>query len=242
MIKWKLICLTAVILFSVTDEVKAGDNSPVYPDAGSWNTFSISYALNKKFALLFTEELRLRENYSRLNLFYTNLGVEYKANKYFKTSLVYRWIDKYLDNDNFSFRHRLMWDATIKYPYKNFTLSYRHRLQVEGRNLLSSMSGFIPEWYSRSKFELSYKITEKLGTYIATEFRYQIHDPRSIESEGTWHRIRYQGGFDYELTDRSKCGVYYLIQHEWNVSSPENLYITGLEYSLSLKREPKAKN
>jgi len=86
---------------------------------------------------------------------------------------------------------------------------------------------------------LSYNITEKLGAYIGVEFRYQIHDPRNMESENTWHRMRYQGGLDYEFTTKSKFGVYYLIQREWNVSSPENIYITGLEYSLSLKRRSK---
>ena len=81
MVKWKLICLIAVALLLVTDEVKGKDNSLMYSDAGSWNTFSISYAFNKKLALLFTEELRLKENYSRLNLFYTNVGVEYTSTR-----------------------------------------------------------------------------------------------------------------------------------------------------------------
>ena len=231
----KLSTLLAGMFISM--HMHAGGNSPVYPDAGSWNTFAVSYGLNKNFALLFTEELRLRENYSRLNLFYTNLGVEFKMNRYFKTSLVYRWIDKYQDEDVFSFRHRIMWDATVKFPYKKFTLAYRHRLQIEARNLQSSESGFMPETYSRNKFELSYDINDRLGTYISAELRYQFHDPRNIESEGTWHRSRFQGGFDYELSASSKCGIYYLIQREYNVSTPENLYITGLEYSLSLRRK-----
>ncbi len=218
-----------------------GSNSPVYADAGSWNTFSVSYSLNKKFAFLFTEEMRLRENYGRLNLFYTNLGVEYKANKYFKTSLVYRWIDKYQDDNTFSYRHRLMWDATIKYPYKKFTVSYRHRLQIESRNLQSSESGKVPEWYSRNKFEISYDATKKLSPYFSAEFRYQLHDPRSIESDATWHRTRWTGGIDYQFSSKSKFGVYYLIQREWNVVAPENLYITGLEYALSLKKKAKSK-
>ena len=237
MMKCKLTCLLAVILLSASKQVHADGVSPVYPDAGSWNTFSISYSLNKKFSLLFTEELRLRENYSRLNLLYTNLGVEYKANRYFKTSLVYRWINKYMDEDAFSFRHRLMWDATLKYPYKKFTLAYRHRLQVEGRNLQSSESGFMPEWYSRNKLDLSYNLNKKVSPYISAEFRYQIRDPRNFESDGTWHRTRLQAGIDYEYSKKSKFGIYYLMQFEYNVSAPENLYITGLEYSLSLKRK-----
>jgi hypothetical protein len=230
--------LTSLILLFVLSLIALNarsQSSPYYPDAGSWNTFSVNYALNTKVTLLFTEELRLRENYSRLNLFYTNLGVEYKFNKFIKSALVYRWIDKYLDDDRFSFRHRFMWDATIKYPYRKFAVSYRHRLQVEGRNFQSSEAGFMPEWYSRNKIEISYNIKKKFSPYFATEFRYQIHDPRSIESDHLWHRDRYQLGLDYTYNKKNKFGIYYLIQREYNVSSPENLYITGLEYSLSLK-------
>lgn len=211
--------------------------SPVYPDAGHWNTFAVSYGLTKHVSVLFTEECRIRENYARLNLFYTNIGIEYKANKYLKTSLVYRWIDKYVDENQFSYRHRLMWDATVKYPYNAWSFSYRHRLQVENRNIYSSESGVVPEWYSRNKFEVSYALNSKFSPYISGEFRYQLHDPRNLESDHTWHRTRWQGGVDYEYSKSSKFGVYYLIQKEYNVSAPENIYITGLEYSLTLNKQ-----
>jgi len=211
-------------------------NSPGYSDAGSWNTFNIDYRINKKFTILFTEELRFRENYSRLNLFYTNLGIEYKANKYLKTALVYRWIDKFTDENNFSYRHRLSWDVVAKYPYKKFGVSYRHRLQSELRNINSAETGKVPEWYSRSKFELNYSLTKKLTPYISCEFRYQISDPRNIESDATWHRTRWQGGVDYQYTNKSKFGIYYLYQFEYNVPIQEKLFITGLEYSLSLNK------
>lgn len=210
---------------------------PVYPDAGSWNTLSISYGLTKKISFVFAEELRIKENYSRINLFYTNVGFEYKWNKFLKTSIVYRNTQKYRDDNRFSFRHRLMWDVTVKYPiHKKMDLSYRHRLQVENRDINSSSDGYLPEWYSRNKVELTYKINKKLSPYISAELRYQIHDPRSVNSDKTWHRNRYQGGFDYQVSDKSKVGVYYLIQHEYNIELPETIYITGLEYSLSLHK------
>ena len=79
-----------------------------YSDAGMWNTFNIEKEINSKITFLFTEECRIKENFSRLNLFYTNLGLEYKVAKNFKAALVYRWIDKYQDDNTFSYRHRLM--------------------------------------------------------------------------------------------------------------------------------------
>lgn len=209
-------------------------NDITYPDAGMWSTLSIDYALNKRWAILFCEELRLRENYSRLNLLYTNIGMEFNGGKHFKTSLVYRNIERQNLDNSFTIRHRLMWDATLRTKYKRWSLAYRHRLQVEYRAIQSSNMGKIPEWYSRHKFELGYQYNKRLSPYAAVELRYQLHDPRNMVSDQTWHRVRYQLGFDYRVNKFSKVGLYYLMQRVFNVSNYENLYITGIEYGISL--------
>jgi outer membrane receptor protein involved in Fe transport len=207
-------------------------STKVYPDAGAWNTLSLDFVLNKKWTILFAEELRMRENYSRVNLFYTNLGMEYKINKNFKTSLVYRWINKVIDDNSISFRHRLMWDFTGKLPFKQrWSIAYRHRLQMEFRDVYADPNGKIPEWYSRNKVELAYQITEKLSASLSAEFRYQIYNRRFEASQHTWHRMRFQGGVDYKLDDNNKFGAYYLIQREFNLPQPQRIYITGLEYA-----------
>ena len=56
----------------------------------------------------------MKENISQLNLFYTNVGLGYRPFPFLKVELVYRSIEKYQDNDFFSFRHRLMLDITLK--------------------------------------------------------------------------------------------------------------------------------
>lgn len=226
-----------IVLFSLNFQCIA-QFSPTYSDAGMWNTLSINYALNKKLSIVFAEELRVKENYSRLNLLYTNLGLEYDINKNFKTSLVYRFIDKYSIEDRFSYRHRLMWDVVGKYKIKNWSFSYRHRLQVEYKNIYSSEMGYVPEWYSRHKVGIDYQLNKKLSTYFSTEMRYQLYDPSIVTSDHQWHRIRMQAGFDYNLNKYSKLGIYYLVQRVYNVTNRENIYITGLEYSINLKDSP----
>ena len=205
-----------------------------YPDAGSWNTFNVDKPLSSKFTFLFTEELRLRENFTRLNLFYTNLGIEYKVAKNFKAALVYRWIDKWQDDDVFSYRHRLMLDLTAKHKLGKLTASYRNRTQVEERDIYSSADGRLPEWYSRNKFGAKYDIGTRYTPFASVEFRYQFHDPRNVESDHTWHRDRYALGAEYTINTKSSFAVYYLIQREYNVLSPQDLFIVGLEYNLAL--------
>lgn len=203
-------------------------------DAGLWTTFNVNKKLKKNLSIFLTEEYRLRENFSRTNLFYTDLGVEVKPLNFLKVSLAYRTIQKYLNDNTFSFRHRLMLNITLKHKFGNFGLSYRQRLQSEVRNVYSSDNGSIPEWYSRNKFELKYDLNKPVTPYIATEFRYQINNPRAPEINGLWHRVRYVAGLDYKVSDKHSFGLYYLIQQEFNIAAPQNLYIVGLEYSISL--------
>lgn len=204
-----------------------------YPDAGSWNTLNLEYGINQKLTGLFTEECRIKENFSRLNLLYTNLGIEYKVTKYFKAALVYRFIEKFQDDNSFSFRHRLMLDLTLKNKFGKLGLSYRQRLQAEERDMYSSDAGRINEWYSRNKFAVKYDLDKPYTPYASVELRYQLHNPRKIESDQTWHRVRYVFGVDYKLSDKNTFGVYYLIQKEWSVLAPQDQYIVGLEYTLS---------
>jgi hypothetical protein len=226
--KKNFFCLVIVLLFSVSAFSQATN------DAGLWTTFNFDKKLKDKFSVFLTEEFRLRENFTRVNLFYTDFGVEVRPAKFLKVALAYRLIEKNLEDQTYSYRHRLMLDITLKKKWGDFAFSYRQRLQSEVRNVYSSEDGAVPEWYSRNKFTIKYDTDKAITPYIAAEFRYQISNPRAVESDATWHRSRYVAGLDYKVNKRNTLGLYYLIQNEYNVSAPQNLYIVGIEYSLSL--------
>ena len=201
------------------------------PDGGLWSTFSLEFALNKKFGMFVTEEIRFKENLTRVNLFYTNVGLEYKIVKGLKTSLSYRPTQKITDENLISHRHRIQWDVAAKKSFGNFDLSYRHRLQAEVKNFFTSDNGNLMEWYSRNKVQLKYDFDKPLTPYLSIEMRYQIRDARSPESNYVWHRSRYQGGFDYEINSHNLMGAYYMFQEEYNIADPESQQIIGLEYT-----------
>ena len=169
-----------------------------------------------------------------VNLFYTEAGVSFRPANFLKVALAYRFTQKYQLDDSYSLRHRLMLDITLRKKFANTTLSYRHRLQSEVIDVQSSERGHIPEWYSRNKAEVKHDFGKKYKSFASIEFRYQFFNPRDEESDQTWHRYRAAAGVEYELNKKNTFGLYYLIQHEWNVSQPDNLYIIGLEYSHTL--------
>ncbi|HLC83267.1 MAG TPA: DUF2490 domain-containing protein [Bacteroidia bacterium] len=222
------------LVFFILIGVTSNSSAQATDDAGLWCTFNVEKNLTQKFALFLTEEYRVRENFSQNNLFYTDLGLSYKPADFIKISLSYRCVEKFVEDNTISFRHRGMLDIALKKKFGNFAVSYRQRIQAEVRNVYSSDIGNLPEWYSRNKFQIKYDLDKPITPYIATELRYQINNPRSVESDKMWHRCRGFVGLDYKKNDRNTFGVFYMIQKEWNVSEPQSLYILGLEYTLTL--------
>jgi hypothetical protein len=225
----RLIRCIAVLLFFLNTLISIAQPTK---DAGLWNTFNAEYKLNSSFNLVFTEELRLRENFTMMNLLYTDFGIEYAGLKNIKTSIAYRSIQKFQTELPLSFRHRLTWDLSYKKEFNKFSVQYRHRLQTEVKNFYSSHLGKTPEWFDRNKFTFKYEVYKRIQPYAAIEFRTQLYDPRNPFYNMELHRVRYQIGTDIKLGNKKTIGVYYLIQDEFGIVNEQDQYILGLEYSV----------
>lgn len=224
----KRFILSLIILSSLSS---FGQATKASQDFGIWTTVNLEKKLSERFSIMFTEEFRLRENATRINLFYSELGVEYRPAKMLKIAFSYRNTQKNRIDGTYSYRHRIQLDITLKKKFGNFAISYRQRLQREQRDVYNSENGQLAEWYSRSKFTVKYDMDKPLKPYVAAEFRYQIRDARMVESDDTWHRARFIGGLDYKLNEKSTVGLYYLMQNEFNVKTPQSIYIVGAEFS-----------
>jgi hypothetical protein len=204
-------------------------------DAGNWSTFTVQHEFKKKFSLNIDQEFRIKENYSRMNLLYTNIGVSYKINKHLKVEPSYRHIDKFLLDGRISFRHRLMLDVTYKLKFGKWTVSERARYQTEVKNVLSSRRGWQAEQYLRMRTGVDYKINEVFTTNYNCEFRYQINVPGSdVVYNGIWHRMRNVIGVDINFNSKNTLNLYYLIQNEFNIGDPENISISGIQYTIKI--------
>ncbi len=205
-------------------------------DAGMWATFTLQHSFTKKINLVIDQEFRLKENYQRINLFYTNIGIDYKLYKFLKISPTYRSIQKKRLDGTYSFRHRLMLDVTLKKKLQKITLSERIRYQIEVQDLYTSKKGKLAEQFLRFKTDLKFAVNEKLTPYISCELRYQIKSPRGDGSRynESFHRVRNVLGIEYQINKKNSVNLYYLFQSEFNISTPESIYILGIAYSLTI--------
>lgn len=204
-------------------------------DAGLWSTFTLQKDISKKITVTLDQEFRLKENYSQLNLFYTNLGISYKLFKGLKIEPSYRYIDKFIRDGNFSYRHRFSTDLVYKNKIENVSYSFRIRYQRESKDVLTSSRKWLSEKYLRARFQLEYPVSSKINTFYSCEFRYQIDVPgNDAEFNNRWHRIRNVVGFDYKINSSHSISMYYLVQNEFDISPRENSYITGIQFTKKL--------
>jgi hypothetical protein len=225
-----IIVLKAFILFFFTSNAQRSN------DAGMWSTLTIQHKLTKKLNLVIDQEFRLRENYQRVNLFYTNIGIDYRFNKFLKISPTYRAIQKRRLEGTYSHRHRLMLDVTLKKKFKKFTLSERIRYQAEVQDFYTSRKGKLAEQFLRFKTDVKYAATDKITPYYSIEFRYQIHAPRGDGPlyDNGFRRVRNVLGIEYEINKKNSVNLYYLYQTEFTISTPESIFILGLGYTLTI--------
>jgi len=129
-----------------------------------------------------------------------------------------------------------MLDVTVKKKLKKITLSERLRYQAEVQDFNTSKKGKLTEQFLRFKTDIKYAVTEKITPYISCELRYQIHAPRGDgpRYDNGFHRIRNVLGVEYELNKKNSVNIYYLYQTEFNISTPETIYILGIGYTLTI--------
>jgi hypothetical protein len=200
-------------------------------DFGVWTKAGLEYKLNDKLNLSFSEGLRMRENTTRLNSLYSELGLEYKIVKGIKTSLSYRSMQRLEKENYFSYRHRFAWDVNCKYTNGRFTLGYRHRLQTGVRKYYTSKLGKIPAWNYRHRFQVKYEYNKRIEPFISAEVNFQLYDARQMMFNNAANRLRYQLGTDIKLNAKSSISIYYMIQDEFNTEKETDQYILGIEYS-----------
>ena len=95
--------------------------------SGLWSGIAVEKKINKQFEFKFEEEIRLKDNLSKLNSLLTETGFTYKLNKFYRLGLIYR----FTHYTNGSFGNRLTLSNQFRYKIEDITLSYRFNVQQD---------------------------------------------------------------------------------------------------------------
>ena len=231
----KLIVLNA-ILFTSLNFAQTADS-----DWASWSTMGVEYKLNKKWSFGLEEQFRLKENFSEVDAFFTELNAEYTLFKDFKMGVGARYIR---ENDNkgniqgYENHFRFQVDAMYKHQINNLEIGYRLRYQNKNELGVSTDEGDEANQSIRFKTSLEYNFK---NWKFDPKFSAEIFNKFQDGDESGFNKYRLTLGTDYKIKNFGKVGVFYRFEKELNEDFPDITNILGLKYTYSFKNKKSSK-
>lgn len=202
----------------------------------SWNSIGIEYKLNKKLSLGLEQHLRLKDDLSEIDEYFTQFEGEYKLFKNFKLGTGFRYVRENDTEGNIQgyenhFRYHL--DAKYKHKLNNFSFGYRLRYQNKNELGISTNDGDYAKQNIRFKTSLGYNIKKwPLDPGFSAEIFNRFEEG---EDDNGFSKYRLTFGTDFKIKKFGKIKLYYRVEKELNVDLPETTNIIGLKYTYTFK-------
>ena len=204
-------------------------------DVEFWSSVGVQYSVHKDFKIVLKEHLRLKENATTTDTYFTELMLEYELFRDFEIGLGFRHITK---NDNQGkkqgyenhFRYNI--DLSYKYDFNRITVSHRIRYQNKNQLGVNEVEGDLVLQGVRIKSGLKYDIkntplTPSFSLEIFNRFtkndRFRIRNYKTSK-----YRLTY--GLSYKWEKIGKFRVFYRQENNIIQTLPKNIGIVGLNY------------
>jgi hypothetical protein len=209
-------------------------NNPGYSqteDFQLWSDIKLEVKIFKKMSTEIEEEIRFSENISRIEEYFTDVGLTYNFWNNFTLGGYYRFVKRNEADGRISNIHRYYFDLKYDLKIKRYELSLRTRYQSRYKNINSDDLGFKPENHNRNKLSLSYDIYRSpLKPEIWFEVFYQLNNPDGNKIDKT----RLTPELSYRINNNMRGNLYFIIEKEYNVKNPATNYILGIGFIYKL--------
>lgn len=163
-------------------------------------------------------EIRVADNFSRLERHQLTAGIQYSPLKYLKTGAGYYFIGHYDSDRDFKPRHRIYADITGSYSFGRWKLSLRERFQLTHNSYEFNEFQQTPNLVElKSRLKVSYKGMIHLEPYAYAELRNCFNGPSFSadynETKGQYTNYAFLGYHDtYINRIRGALGM------EWKIN------------------------
>ncbi len=207
-------------------------------DLETWSSIGLRYKFNKKWSIAVQEQLRLKDNSSTIDQYFTQGTIKYKPIKPIWFGLSARYIR---NNDNqgkiqgYENHMRFHADFGYKHNISRFKLKYRVRYQHKNELGISAADGDEARTFARFKVDGKYNIKKwKLDPGLAAEIFYNTSN--SVVTDQL-QRIRFTLYTNYDEWDFGDFRMFYRLERDLNTTYPKTTHIVGLNYQLTLKKK-----
>lgn len=211
-------------------------------DLKSWTGINLKYKPNGKWAFNLEGQLRLKENISEVDNYFSELGATYTVFKGFKLGTALRYIR---ENDNEGdvqgYENHFRYNIDASYKHKINDLSFKYRLRYQNKNELgvTPSEGDYAKQNLRFKTSLRYNIKHwKLDPELSGE----IYNHFEKNETNGFSKYRIALKTEYKLKEMGTIGVFYMIEKELNEDYPETAHILGVKYTYTIKNKKNENN
>ncbi|WP_341227581.1 DUF2490 domain-containing protein [uncultured Arcticibacterium sp.] len=199
-------------------------------DLETWSSLEFEYEITPKFSLNLEEQLRLKENSSTIDSYFTELSGKYELWKDFSIDTGFRFIRSNDTNgkiQGYENHIRYQFDASYKHKIDKFELKYRLRYQ----NKKELNSDNLNEAVTRLKLSLDYNFKNwKLDPELSGE----VFSPLN---ESQIDKYRLTLGTSYKIGQNGKIKAFYGFENTTNSESLKHSDIIGLNFKYTLKEK-----
>lgn len=213
-----------------------GANVGYSQDLGAWTSIGLEYKPTKKLSLTLEEEIRLKDNISTVDEYFTEIGAEYELLKHFSMGVGARYI-KQNDTEGkiqgYEEHFRFQVDAAYKHKVNEFSMKYRLRYQNKNELGIGTSEGDEAKQNIRFKTSIDYNIK---GWKLDPEMSFELFNQFGENEKSELNKYRLSVGTSYDMKDYGKINLYYQYEKELNETDPVSQHVIGLKYKYTFKK------
>lgn len=223
---WMYPGILAILVCLLTGRLLAQSTStPPQDDTQVWHETQLIATLSKNTDFIFMGGLRLGRNVSHLTDERDGAGFAFKLNRYLTLQPTYWYIAQQPFAGRKSLSHRLILDATVKFPsVSGFTFLDRNRFERQIRHSRNDISLY----RNRLTVEHPVRLGEvRFGMFVSDEAFYNITD-------AAWFRNRVTIGVKKDFHEKRFGTEFYYSRQNDGRSRPGDLHIIGTSFKIHL--------
>ncbi len=225
--------LLAIVLCPLSTLAQNGTYETIR-DLESWTSAKLKYKHSKKLDFSLEQQLRLKDDASTVDQYFTEFTVGYDILKPLNLTLGARYAK---ENDNVGkiqgYETHFRWntDLTYKHSIERFDVKYRLRYQNKDELNVTELEGDTATQTARLKIGMDYNIRDwKFDPNLSAEIFNRLSN-----SEG-FNRIRLTLGTSYAFKKAGELGAFYRYEKQLKAENPKTTNIIGIKYQYTLKR------
>lgn len=205
----------------------SAQETKVVRDLQLWTGAAVEKTWGKAWTLSLQEEIRLKQNMSEVNNYFTEAGLRYGISKNFALEGGYRYTRDKKSDGRYENLTRYYLDLRFRGKLDFITVFYRLRYQkeIEGFNLFDQAADY--EKYVRNRIRIRYNEFDKIKPYVSAEL-FQLFRPNSYAD---LEKIRVVAGVKYEAGNMGSFDIGFGFNREFTTFEPAMIYQVKVRYT-----------